>query len=584
MNHALLLLLTAPFVLAPARAQVERERTVAEFKTYVSGKLTNMTDEQLTALATLVDKNSDGVIDLQEFADRMTAVRQVLSQSAPPVPSPRQPAGATPAGSPATDAPATEASAADAGLPPGTNATVLLITSDELAAAWAPFARWKTRQGRATRILTVHTIAQTYSAATIQEQIRLCVRDHIETQGTRWVILGGDSQPDGGPVPGGHRTYHRLEPNGIPTDIVYLSPTDWDADGDGRCGEWEDDRAAITYPDGSVGLGRIPVRTSADVAAFTDKVIAYESKYPETEFASRMLFTCTEPMATAKVAASWDDHIDAQWHGTAERYFPDGTKPSVSHVRDALSNGLASKMHIHGHGKLDAWLLSDARFTAANVAELENQGTYPLITTVSCNTGEYDSARDPSIVESMLRAPNAGSVAIVAPIRTGKMHLHDMRRDFQRMIREGKLDGTTATMTGYWTHGLGEQCSTGEALMRAKADLAKDAEKSARYHLCICELNLLGDPTLDFRAQTPRTPKLDAPAALTTGKCELTIQTDAANATVCVHQAGELLLTETADASGSATFSIELASTEAVDITVSGPSLNSRSIRVPVRG
>ena len=147
----------------------------------------------------------------------------------------------------------------------GTAPTVLLVAADELAAAWLPFARWKTRQGLPTKIVTVRQIARGYEASSIEEKIRLCVREHIDQQGTRHVIRGGDTAPGGGRVPGGPRTYHREEPMGIPTDLVYISPTNWDADGDGRHGEWKDDREAITYPDGSIGLGRIPARTVEDV-------------------------------------------------------------------------------------------------------------------------------------------------------------------------------------------------------------------------------------------------------------------------------------------------------------------------------
>ena len=103
-------------------------------------------------------------------------------------------------------------------------ATVLLITAEKLKGAWSDFAEWKTQIGKSTKIITVHEIAKRYEADGTQEKIRLCVRDHIENHGTRWVVLGGDSLPGGkGLVPGGHTTVHAMEPKGIPTDIVYLS-------------------------------------------------------------------------------------------------------------------------------------------------------------------------------------------------------------------------------------------------------------------------------------------------------------------------------------------------------------------------
>ena len=127
-------------------------------------------------------------------------------------------------------------------------ATLLLITDKSLAEAWAPFAEWKTRLGKSTKLITVAQIDAAHKGddLSIQEKIRLTVREHIDKHGTRWVLLGGDCLPGGkGLVPGGHTTVHAMEPAGIPTDIVYLSKTDWDADGDGIYGEFEDDRKAI---------------------------------------------------------------------------------------------------------------------------------------------------------------------------------------------------------------------------------------------------------------------------------------------------------------------------------------------------
>jgi len=418
-------------------------------------------------------------------------------------------------------------------------ATILLITADEIVVAWKPFAEWKTRSGKVTKIVTVRHIARDYRADSIHESIRLCVRDHINNHGTRWVVLGGDSLPGGkGLVPGGHLTMHAAEKAGIPTDIVYLSKTSWDADGDGVYGEWEDDREAIVYPDGSVGLGRIPVRTAADVARYTDKVIAYESKYPTTDFAKQMIYTCTSSPAYPKVRNSWDGFVSNAWAGgKVGRFFshetpwdeegqPGSHQLSAENLVDLINSKTTGKLHIHGHGLLPSWFLERSAFTAKHVAQLKNDEAYPLVTTVSCHTGEYDSKTDPSIVESMIRQAKGGSVAVVAPIRTGKPHFHN-RSDMRLMVTEGKLDGTTQTMTRYWCNGLGGGLTTGEALMKAKSEMASDARKSAGYHLCICELNLLGDPTLDMRANAPGKPKLVIPERTNTGAQEIEICRDA---------------------------------------------------------
>ena len=471
------------------------EQTAAEFREYLTGKLgnLNLTEKQLDSIVAKVDANNDGKISDEEFDNRMAVIQSILSgkkdDSNEESKSDSDSSDSDDSDSDNSE-PAEKKPAIIDALTPSTDATVLLITADELAKSWVPFAKWKTQNGKLTKIVTVGQIEEEFEADNIQEKIRLCVRKHIDHHETRWVILGGDCLPgDKGRVPGGHNTVHRQEPDGIPTDIVYLSPTNWDADDDGVYGEFKDDREAISYPDGSVGLGRIPVRTTADVAAFTDKVISYESNYPTSEFATKMIYTCTEKYAYPKVRKSWDDYLSKAWDGEMGRFFADETpwdeeddpgshELSADNLVSLFNQNSTGKMHIHGHGLLPVWVLEKSKFSQKHVGQLENKGAYPLITTVSCFTGQYDSKDDPSIVEQLLRAPEAGSVAIVAPIRTGKAHFAK-RSDFRLMITKGKLDGTTMTMTNYWSLGLGEGISTGHAMMKAKQAMAEDAADAA---------------------------------------------------------------------------------------------------------
>lgn len=471
---------------------------------------------------------------------------------------------------------------------------ILLITSDNLAESWETYANWKTSIGKPTKIMTVSSIVENYSATNIQEKIRLCVRDYVENYDAKWVVLGGDSQPNGEGVPGGHTTVHRQEPKGIPTDIVYLSPTNWDADNDGVYGEFKDDQDAITYPDGTIGLGRIPVRTRADVAAFTEKVISYETNYPTNEFADNMVYTCTDQPAYAKVRNSWDGYVSKVWDGNVKRFFsaetpwdkedePGSYPLSADNLVSLINNKTTGKLHIHGHGYLPAWLLEKSEFVEDHVQQLNNEGAYPLITTVSCNTGEYDSAEDPSIVEQMIRKPKGGSVAVVAPIRTGKAHFAD-RNDFKLMVTEGKLDGTTHTMTRYWMAGMNEKATTGEALMKAKNEMIFDAKNSEAYHLCICEINLLGDPTLDMRSATPRTPELEVDRDVSLGKSTFNVSTAIPGSTVCVWKENDgIYEVAKTDEFGKASFNLNMTNQGDLIVSASGININSVVTKVQVQ-
>lgn len=395
---------------------------------------------------------------------------------------------------------------------------VLLITSPELEESWKPYAKWRTQTGYRTAIRTTESIDQSIKGDfDIQEKIRQTVQSYIRAHKTKSVILGGDSLPGGkGHVPD-RDTFHQTrwgKNEDIPTDIYYLSPTNWDADGDGIYGEWEDDKDAITYPDGSVGLGRIPVRSIEDVKAYTDKVIAYESNYPKGTFATTMGYLCTEPHAEPKLLTSQKNHLSKTWKsGEIYQYYTRNTpwdepeKPgshalSADNVVDLINKKTTGKLHIHGHGLLHCWQFEHhTAFTSEHVSKLTNKNHYPVVTTVSCFTGQYDAPKDPCIAESMLRVPDAGAVIVVSPCREGKPHFVNFREEFPLMMKEGKLDGTTYTMTRFWENGLTKGLDAGKSFMATKAELAEKAELSPSFHMCLCEINLLGDPTLSLKPE-----------------------------------------------------------------------------------
>lgn len=465
-------------------------------------------------------------------------------------------------------------------------ATVLLITAESLMEAWKPFAAWKTRLGKATRIVTVETIAKEYKGKDIQEKIRACVQKHAATKGTRWVILGGDSEPDGkGLVPDRdtpHVLWGRQRVSDIPTDLYYISEKNWDANADGVYGDWKTDLKEVQYT-GKACIGRIPVRTAGDVKAYTDKVIAYESRYPERDLATRFLYTCSVPQANYKADMYWDRYLSPEWKaGKCSRFFvnktpwdkasPGDYDLNAEHWLERINGKQVGKMHMHGHGFLPCWVLEKRSLvTAKTIAQLKNEDAYLVMTTVSCFTGQYDSTKDPCITESMLRQPKAGAVIVLAPSRPGVPVFHNWARD----PKDGKTqDGTTRTLTRFWVNGLSKNLTAGEAFALAKADLEADARKSPGYHWDQCEINLLGDPTLDLRAADPTTPKVKASLTVPVGRREITVECGEVGLTVCLWKGDEVYAVGKTGEEGKAMFAVHPRTAGKMLLTVTGPSKN----------
>ena len=397
-------------------------------------------------------------------------------------------------------------------------ADVLIVTSEELADAWKPFADWKTKTGRPAKIVSTNHIEKEFEGDDIQEKVRRCCLKHIDEMSTKFVIIGGDSEgKSGGHVPDrdtDHSKCQMLSYDNIPTDLYFISKTDWDANDDGVYGSFDKDMDAVSYFHPQACIGRIPVRTVEDVVAYTDKVIAYESRYPVGQFAHRMVYTCPEKNAFPKLETSYGEVMESWPGGRIDQFFSNKTpwddERSGDYALDPdnfakmINNRDAAKIHIHGHGLLPLWVLEKhTKVTASTVANLENKNAYPVITTVSCLTGQYDDEKDPCITESMLRQPEAGAIAILAPSREGVPFMLDPRNDFRLMMTEGKMDGTTTAYTKFWINALSTKTTLGEAFKQVKMDMESDARGDIGFHMLQCELNLLGDPTLDPRPNPP---------------------------------------------------------------------------------
>ena len=148
------------------------------------------------------------------------------------------------------------------------------------------------------------------------------------------------------------------------------------------------------------------------------------------------------------------------------------------------------------------------------------------------------------------------------------------------MVTEGKLDGTTESMTRFWVNGLspkkdGSYRTAGEAFYQMKQEMAVHAAKTSGYHWCQSELNFLGDPTLDLRANNPFTPKVIFTEQIKVKKkSAIVVKTGVPLATVCLSKEGEIYRVIKADNEGIVKTEITAQTTGKVKLSVNGASIN----------
>jgi len=470
---------------------------------------------------------------------------------------------------------------------------ILLITNNNLKSEWQTFANWKKRIGKPVKIITIEEIESNYKGKNIQEKIRQCCLNFIKNHGTKWVILGGDSEEEGGIVP------HLLTPHKamgsylLPTDNYYISETNWNANGNDVYGEFEGDKGSISYTNDNACIGRIPVRTKADVRAYTEKVIAYESKYPENNFAKNIVYTCNASSAYPKLSTSCESlkktcpNLNLAQYYTEENEWTKYTKGRIglnaSIWVDLINKNQIGKIHIHGHGMIDFWVMNDGNnITSEEVDKLTNVNAYPIITTVSCFTGQFDGKIDPCIAESMLRKKDGGAILILCPSRPGIPVFKNPSKDFGLMMSEGKMDATTITMTKFWEYGSTNHISTGEVLSKIKKEMSPLGKTYEGYHFVLCELNLLGDPTLEIRSTNPTKAKLKTTITPKEKGCKIVVNSSP-NATVCIWKTDEIYEVKQTDDSGIAIFDLKKVKSGSILLSASGYNYNATLGKIEIK-
>jgi hypothetical protein len=193
-------------------------------------------------------------------------------------------------------------------------------------------------------------------------------------------------------------------------------------------------------------VGRLPVNTAAEADIVVSKIINYEAQAKTLPYRQRMLFVADnvpDPKNAGDFVQFSEDLIGDMLPSTfspdrayANNYGcppggipPDGTCPTFNTAITATFNQTGALfVNYIGHASLNLW--GDESFLVnADVATLNNINQLPVILSMTCLDGYwlYPSASGSknSLMETMLRAANGGSVASFSPTGLGVSTGHD---------------------------------------------------------------------------------------------------------------------------------------------------------------
>jgi uncharacterized repeat protein (TIGR01451 family) len=354
-------------------------------------------------------------------------------------------------------------------------ADYVIITHRDFVSAAAELSDYHAAEGMRTVVVDTRSIYDEFSHGLFDpEAIRSFLTyayAYWESPSPTYVVLLGDGHYDFLDYLGTGET------NFVPP---YL------ADADRWMGETAADNRYVcvsgedVLPD--MVLGRLPVRTAADVAAIVAKIDRYEQGDPGQDWRRRTLCVADEGEYWEGCDELDDDHLPPPY--AQQKVYHSITHGTPEAMRSDILSGINEGRLLvgySGHASIQYWS-GDKVLRLEDVAALTNTERFPVMLPMACLEGYYVKPSAPgdkdwsSLGESIVRAPAGGAVASFSPTGYGLPQGHHL------------MLGTLYDAV----------LSDGVTELGAAATAAKLAMAGGSDAYLIDNYVLLGDPALDL--------------------------------------------------------------------------------------
>lgn len=442
----------------------------------------------------------------------------------------------------------------------------LIITSNSLKNAFQELADYRaTAEGGSysTLVMTKEDISANYEGDDVQMKIRNCITDYYNNHGLQFVVIGGDDTivPD-------RDTYANVDgevEKHMPTDLYYSDLTGtWKASGSSYFGV----TAANVDMSPEVIVGRIPVRTAAQLSGYLEKVEAYEADLTHTRnsiiLGGPYAWNTYTGNARPSDDVTGDGHAGfrASNHNTVSdsemwlrRLYRDGISPYWNNSEEAdertiklacdcitswdgstcgdkpltganlktwLNDGYTHLM-FSGHGYPQGWGMETYDDYDSDKAAAQTALT-AFVYTDACLTGAFDGTSltldgypyttEPCLGEAFVRNANGGALAYMGCARYGW-------GDPDSGYASNTSDGGPSTVYAYKFYhrlyeadAIAENRTVGEAFAMSKADMISQCSFDGCERWIQFGLNYLGDPAITLYPRGATSTALKAPKGL----------------------------------------------------------------------
>ena len=404
--------------------------------------------------------------------------------------------------------------------------TYLIISTNEYSSVLPRFKAWKEMQGYDVRI-------ELRDSCIIDTAVKSIILPYYTSTNLQYVLIVGD--------------YDQVTP---------LNDTITVCNWEGTSSTYYDymtdyflcclDGPSDEVPD--VKLGRIPVRNSSEADIVFDKIIDYSAHPPKlqsyyTNSAHVMRFEenaieNTRAVNTSEDIINYLQIVDStknvtRIYSTKYDYFPtfwntdrysDGSripeylrKPNfawdgnTNDIRNAINNGCYYVLS-NEHGNKSGW--QNPHFIDDDIDSLTNEGMYPVVFSISCETGVFNSTDD-FFAETFLKKEKAGCAAIIAPVASSYAGATELLEAYMidavwpspglRLYFHGVADTSSVITTPVYELGAilnQAKMRTRGVIMSTSGSTQQNVFNMYSFHNKIFQL--FGDPSMRFYASRPK--------------------------------------------------------------------------------
>ena len=262
-----------------------------------------------------------------------------------------------------------------------------------------PLRTLRENQGLSVAVVDVEDVYDEFSYGQKTPQ---AIRDFLSFAATNWqraprfVLLAGSASRD----PKNYLGFGDLDlvpAKNIDTSLMEAASDDWFVDFNGG-----------GLPE--IPIGRLPARSTAQLAAMIAKIVGYEQSIPSNEV---LLFADSNSGGYDFAAASATLGSLLPPQVTTVQIDRNQTDAASARVALLEAIGRGQKLvNYTGHGSATIW--KDFVLTAADAQNLNNAGHLPLFVMMTCLNGYFVDPGSSSLGESLMTAERGGAIAVWA--------------------------------------------------------------------------------------------------------------------------------------------------------------------------